>query len=280
MSDKRPIFGIAAQLMPQLSDALVAATELATELAAPVKSTTCSSRSAAARVPCSGEHVVIDGVWKHQSADGSLVWTDPRVPAGPDPIEWIDRQGDVWEESPVDHQMLRLARFANGDVVNEGHYQPKDEIDRQWGELVQTTDAPITLENVAEWQVDDEEGGTGEVDLTDRDAEVRHIMEMNRQRVSDMVKNPEPIMRSEFDAFTSEQKKLVEAAAELENISAMVKEAVLDLRNAARTGDVADAYARAYFLRRELGRVVAGLGVGVPRTLAAVEAEYRELTEG
>lgn len=88
------------------------------------------------------------------------------------------------------------------------------------------------------------------------------------------------ITRTEFDTFTPEQRKLVESAAELENISIMVKEAVLDLRNAARTGDVADAYTRVYFLRRELGHVVAGLGVGAPRNLAAVEAEYRELSQG
>lgn len=245
-----------------------------------ITGTVCPARSAAARVPCSGEHVVIDGVWKHQSADGSLVWVDPRVPAGTDPIEWTDHHGDVWEESPINRQMIALVRFANGTRVPSPTYHPRAKVERNFGELVQTAGASITDEDVAEWQVDDEEGGTGQVEPADRDSEVRYISEMNRQRISDTVKNPEPIVRSEFDTFTPEQKKLVESAAELENISVMVKEAVLDLRNAARTGDVADAYARVYFLRRELGRVVAALGVGVPRTLATIEAEYRELTEG
>lgn len=220
---------------------------------------TCPARSAAARVPCAGEHTVIDGVWKHQSADGSLVWVDQRVPAGPDPIEWTDHHGDVWEESPVDRQMIALVRFSDGTRVPSPTYHPRPKVEQNFGELVQTAGAPTIDDDVIV---------------------ARYLNGECVERDGVPIKNTEPIVRSEFDTFTPEQKKLVESAAELENISVMVKEAVLDLRNAARTGDVADAYARVYFLRRELGRVVAALGVGVPRTLATIEAEYRELTEG
>lgn len=229
--------------------------------------------------------------------------TQPNAPVTP--VEWTDHHGDVWEESPVDRQMLRLARFANGDVVTEGHYWPFVEIERQWGELIQTTGAPpiteVDLTCGRRWVAEialcyrcgqnaEAHSAVNALPITDDDESPLGSTVVNvlpdGSTVVDVIedgvpaKNPEPIERPEFDTFTHEQKKLVESAAELENISVMVKEAVLDLRNAARVGDVADAYARVYFLRRELGRVVAGLGAGVPRNLAAVETEYRELTQG
>lgn len=73
-----------------------------------------------------------------------------------------------------------------------------------------------------------------------------------------------------------------EAAARVEELAAIAKQVVLDLRgelDATAVGHLRandTAYARVYWLRRELGRVVAELGVGLPnhRVMKAVEKEY------
>lgn len=68
--------------------------------------------------------------------------------------------------------------------------------------------------------------------------------------------------------------RAVNASYRLEELLAIGKAVVLDLR------DGADApYARVYWLRRELGYVVAELGVGLPNhaELKAVTAEYEAL---
>lgn len=199
----------------------------------------------------------------------------PTVP----PVEWIDRVGDVWQEHPTDPQQLRLARFADGKTIGAVYYLPRVDVDRQWGKLTQPDHAPITVEEVAEWQVDDERGGTGEVEPDNYSSEVRHISEMNRQRTSTETRPESP-----------EASKIGNAAAELENLTVMMRQAVLDLRkNSAVTGHnaadptraIRDAYARVYYLRRELGRVVTTLGIGVPAPsrLRDVEKTYRALIQ-
>lgn len=191
--------------------------------------------------------------------------------------EWTDHHGDVWQEHLVDPTLVRIVRFANGKLAPEDFYRPLTEVEKSYGELTQTAGASITDEDVAAWQVDDEEGGTGEVDLANRDSEVRYITEMNRQRTSATASSKRE---------SPEARKLDDAAAELENITVMMKQAVLDLR-ASRGGQIhasaalGNAYARVYYLRRELGRVVAALGVGVPRSvvLRGIEKTYRGLIE-
>lgn len=169
------------------------------------------------------------------------------------PIEWTDRQGDVWQEHPTDPQLLNLVRFSNGDQLVGSDYTPRDDVDRQWGELTQTAGAPSTA--------DEEETGW---------------------RKSAPVKG---------EGESPEARKIGNAADELENLTVMLRQAVLDLRNnvqRANRGDwtstssaLHDSYARAYYLRRELGRVVAALGVGVPaaRRRQDVEREYQALIQ-
>ena len=55
--------------------------------------------------------------------------------------------------------------------------------------------------------------------------------------------------------------KVTKAAAELEELAADMKQAVIDLRE---SGNQVFAYERVYHLRTALGRIVQSLGVGVP----------------
>jgi len=77
----------------------------------------------------------------------------------------------------------------------------------------------------------------------------------------------------------------VEAAAELEQLIAVAKAIVLDLRGNEQDGRDArlrandTAYARLYWLRHKLGRITSDMGVGLPPTRAqrVVAAEYDPL---
>lgn len=76
-------------------------------------------------------------------------------------------------------------------------------------------------------------------------------------------------------------RKRLEAANRLEELTAIAKQVVIDLRGqdgAAKQQAASDmAYARVYWLRRELGHVVATLGVGLPDgwRLRLVAQEYK-----
>jgi hypothetical protein len=78
----------------------------------------------------------------------------------------------------------------------------------------------------------------------------------------------------------SRRKKRFEAAARLEELAAITRQMVLDLRGEGGSEEDADltAYARAYWLRKQLGYVVASLGVGAPDTWTTkvAEREYGE----
>lgn len=101
----------------------------------------------------------------------------------------------------------------------------------------------------------------------------------------------EPVDPENIPAYDVERVKIVEAAAALEDITVMLKTAVTELRQNARTlrsvrvDDVVaarlvqDSYARVFALRRKLGRVVAGLGAGTPAQLSRYEADYDKLVQ-
>lgn len=78
------------------------------------------------------------------------------------------------------------------------------------------------------------------------------------------------------------RQKRLEAAARVEELAAIAKQMVLDLRGPEDPQGQVEAndtaYARVYWLRHALGRVVADLGVGNPPTWAKrqVEREYGE----
>lgn len=69
-----------------------------------------------------------------------------------------------------------------------------------------------------------------------------------------------------------------EAAARLEELAAIAKAMVLDVRGDGESQEDADltAYGRVFWLRRQLGYVVASLGAGAPASwvMRAVEKEY------
>lgn len=67
------------------------------------------------------------------------------------------------------------------------------------------------------------------------------------------------------------REKEVDAASRIEELMIMAKEMILRLR----LGQEPHPYAAVYWLRRELGYVVATLGVGVPDT-TDVEPYYHE----
>jgi hypothetical protein len=60
------------------------------------------------------------------------------------------------------------------------------------------------------------------------------------------------------------------AASELEDVATIAKMMVTDLRE----GDKSEAYLRVYWLRKQLGYIVARLGEGVPKGLQDIEVEY------
>lgn len=70
------------------------------------------------------------------------------------------------------------------------------------------------------------------------------------------------------------------AAARLEELAAIAKTMVLDLRGDGESREDADltAYGRVFWLRRQLGYVVASLGAGAPPTWVTrvAEREYGE----
>lgn len=69
------------------------------------------------------------------------------------------------------------------------------------------------------------------------------------------------------------REKEIQAANRIEELIIIAKEMVIRIRN----GDEPDAYAAVYWLRRELGYVVASLGVGVPATgIGIVETYYKK----
>ena len=168
----------------------------------------------------------------------------------PSTHRWCDAGGGVWEEHPDDPEMIRFAHDANGNAPTYADYWTKQAVSSQFGELTRPDDE-IVVETY-----------------------------LNGKRT------PVPPANELLEA-----RKLREAAAELENLTVMMKQAVLDLRanseRASRGGQthasesLNDAYARAYYLRRELGRVVATLGVGVPVNyrLRGVETAYRALIQ-
>lgn len=98
----------------------------------------------------------------------------------------------------------------------------------------------------------------------------------------------EPLEETDSPA-ASERRKILAAAAALEDIEVMLKAAVIDMRSSARSlnrptvDSVAaarlrqDAYARLFTVRRKLGRVVASLGAGTPARLSQIEAELDQL---
>lgn len=67
----------------------------------------------------------------------------------------------------------------------------------------------------------------------------------------------------------ADRETVLSAANALEDLTVKMKTAALDLREGTN-----DPYAVAYYLRRELSRVVATLGAGVPSGLGAVTATY------
>lgn len=69
----------------------------------------------------------------------------------------------------------------------------------------------------------------------------------------------------------SDQDKLNKASHELEDLATIAKIMVTDLREGKD-----NPYARVYWLRKQLGYIVADLGVGVPKGLDKIEAEYEK----
>lgn len=86
--------------------------------------------------------------------------------------------------------------------------------------------------------------------------------------------------RERYSYAELRRKKRFEAAARLEELAAIAKQMVLDLRGEGGSEEDADltAYARVYWLRKQLGYVVAPLGVGAPDswTTKVAEREYGE----
>jgi hypothetical protein len=63
--------------------------------------------------------------------------------------------------------------------------------------------------------------------------------------------------------------KVNAAANTMEDLAAIAKQVVIDLR-----AGKPHPYARVYWLRREMGRVVATMGVGTPEGIKEVNREY------
>ncbi len=65
------------------------------------------------------------------------------------------------------------------------------------------------------------------------------------------------------------------AASDLEDLAEILKQIIIDLREK----DSADAYARVYWFRREVGYITSGLGEGVPNRVAEIGSEYWNLDD-
>lgn len=78
------------------------------------------------------------------------------------------------------------------------------------------------------------------------------------------------------------RQQVMEAAAEVEKLAALMKQAVLDLRADSNTDRGREfAYARVYDIRWRLGRIANRLGYGVPQHLGIIREETdRWLKEG
>jgi hypothetical protein len=72
---------------------------------------------------------------------------------------------------------------------------------------------------------------------------------------------------------TMESAKRMEAAARVEELAAIAKQLVLDLRDP----EITNPYARLYWLRGQFGKVTARFGAGVPAGLDDVGREYEAL---
>lgn len=66
--------------------------------------------------------------------------------------------------------------------------------------------------------------------------------------------------------------KLNHAANQLEDLAVIAKFMVTDLREGAD-----NPYGRVYWLRKQLGYLVADLGIGVPKGLQEIEDHYEKL---
>ncbi len=71
-----------------------------------------------------------------------------------------------------------------------------------------------------------------------------------------------------------DQKKIQQAAADLEALVPVMKQMVINLR----TGEETQPYAAVYWLRREISHVVATLGAGQPN-LTRAEKSYGQLIQ-
>lgn len=225
---------------------------------------------------------------------------------------WVDAGGGVWEEHPTDPMRIRFVHDADGKSPTHSDWWPKAHVVKQFGGLTpQVTEDDGMIVTTA--------SGPRHVKPGDR---LRHVNTHQTGtvggvgpntlviKIDDDVKGAwfgaswfwEPLpaedtgvstdtavevyLNGEFirsGPETPEQRKILAAADELEDLVVMMNHAVSDLRSAARvTGANAadplrasrDAYARVYTLRRKLTQVVATLGAGKPARLAGYVAEY------
>ena len=72
----------------------------------------------------------------------------------------------------------------------------------------------------------------------------------------------------------TDREKILKAASQLEDIAVLAKQMTKDLRE-----NKINAYSAVYYLRVELGHIVASLGYGVPPRFHAIRLHYESLLQ-
>lgn len=221
--------------------------------------------------------------------------------ASSQPVEWFDRNSDIWREHPADPHRLKIVRAA-GHPVAQADYHARAYVRSQFGELtrvelsapsassasVDPTTAPPT-----EWTDNGgstwEDAGDGLVRVVAHEG-VRLFKPGNPLPIAHVQRTWGPL--TPHVTLTTFDTTIINAAEALEDLLVMTTQAVQDLRDIdanpavdppayAAPSHRAVAYTRLYFLQRELGRIVATLGADapIPAVMRAVEADYRSQIE-
>jgi hypothetical protein len=193
---------------------------------------------------------------------------------------WSDSTGQVWREVTPTLLVLEVDRYGKTTDHVDADSRPRADVERLYGELTRVQSCDVCAQsNVPTAHT---------TPLGHRCPSVagRYTLPADRERERERDQIAEagwsPRADDELvDPTESDRQKIRNAAAALDDLAVMIKEVTHDLRGTdARPGGENGrryAYARLYFLRRELGRVVATLGAEAPpnAVIKTLEARYR-----